>query len=136
VLTVTIAAPASGATRWEVLEAIHWVENPSNTTRPGRFGELGPYQFRELTWRMHTKKPFALANDRQHADVVAVRHYEWLRRGLEAAGLEATSYNIALAWNSGLAAVVRGRAPGAAHEYAVRVANIAAHLGRTQMAGQ
>lgn len=137
VLTAAAAPRAAQAgSRWELLEAIHWVENPSNSPKPGRFGELGPYQFRELTWRAYTKKPFSLALDRAQADKVAVAHYEWLRRGLEAAGVPATPYNIALAWNSGLSAVVNGRAPGAAHDYAARVTNIAAHLARAQVAGQ
>jgi hypothetical protein len=138
ILAVTAGWPfaAKASPRWELLEAIHWVENPSNTTRPGRFGELGPYQFREATWRFHTKKPFSLAVDRKQADVVAVAHYEWLRRHLAAAGMEPTAYNIALAWNSGLTAVLNGRAPEASHNYAARVTNIAAHIARAQLAGQ
>ena len=46
------------------------------------------------------------------ADVeVAVKHYEWIRRGLVAAGMEPSTYNIALAWNSGLQAATSRRAP-------------------------
>ncbi|QYM80301.1 hypothetical protein K0B96_06715 [Horticoccus luteus] len=127
---------AQAGTRWEVLEAIHWVENPSNSTRPGRFGELGPYQFRENTWRLHTTKPFRWALERKQADEVAVKHYEWLRRGLEAAGIEASPYNIALAWNSGLDAVITGRAPSAAHHYADRVTNMATQIGRSALANR
>ena len=119
---------ASASERWVTLQAINWVENPHNSTRVGPRGELGPYQFRPSTWRMHTKKPFALAVERQAADDVAVRHYEWLKRGLESNGIEATPYNIALAWNAGLDQVVNGRAPTAAHEYASQVNNLVAHL--------
>ena len=119
---------AFASERWETLQAINWVENPRNSTRVGPRGELGPYQFRPSTWRMHTKKPFALAVERQAADDVAVRHYEWLKRGLESNGIEATPYNIALAWNAGLDRVVNGRAPAAAYEYASQVNNLVAHL--------
>jgi hypothetical protein len=114
--------------RWATLEAIHQLENPHNSPRPGPFGELGPYQFRSSTWQMHTSTPFSRALDRQTSDEIAVRHYEWLKRGLEAAKVPATPYNIALAWNGGLSAAIAGSSPRVAHDYARRVANMAATL--------
>ena len=117
------AAPAPS--RWATLEAIHQLENPTNRTTPGTFGELGAYQFRESTWRMHTTTPFALANDRKTSDLVAVKHYEFLRQRLLQAGLPASVYNIALGWNGGIEAVVQGRSPAVAHDYAERASNIA-----------
>jgi hypothetical protein len=122
VLGFTIKTEASD--RWETLRAINWVENPTNQTRVGRFGELGPYQFRPATWRMHTTKPFSLAIQRAAADEVAVMHYEWIKRTLEQAGVAATSFNIAMAWNCGVDAVLSGRAPDVSYNYAVRVANL------------
>ena len=119
---------ASASERWVTLQAINWVENPHNSTRVGPRGELGPYQFRPSTWRMHTRKPFALAVQRQAADEVAVRHYEWLKRGLESNGIDATPYNIAMAWNAGLDQVVNGRVPASAQEYASQVNNLVEHL--------
>lgn len=119
-----LPAAVHASTRAETLEAIRAVENPRNLARPGKFGELGAYQFRRATWRMHTDLPFERAVDRAVAEEVAVQHYEWLRRGLLRNGLPATPYNIALAWNSGLSAVVRGRASAAAHNYAERVNNL------------
>jgi hypothetical protein len=77
---------------------------------------------------MHTRKPFALAVQRQTADEVAVQHYEWLKRGLESNGIDATPYNIALAWNAGLDRVVNGRAPASAQEYASQVSNMVQNL--------
>lgn len=118
--------------RAAMLEAIHNLENPRNLTRPGRHGELGAYQFRATTWRMHTQAPFRQALDRATSDEVAVKHYEWLRRGLTAAGVPATSYNIALAWNAGLEGTIRGTAPRAAHYYAERAANLALVFNRAQ----
>ena len=121
-LGFTITARASD--RWETLRAINWVENPTNQTHVGRFGELGPYQFRSGTWRMHTDKPFSLAVDRAAADEVAVKHYEWIKRTLEHAGVEANAFNIALSWNCGVDAVLSGRAPSVSYSYAERVTNL------------
>lgn len=115
--------------RWATLEAIHQLENPRNVKRPGPCGELGAYQFRASTWRMHTTTPFERALDRRISDLVATRHYEWLKRGLEQARLPASPYNIALAWNGGLKAAIAGRSPLAAREYAGRAANLADALG-------
>ena len=75
---------------------------------------------------MYTNVPFAQALDREMSDAVAVKHYEWLKRGLESAGMPATPYNIALAWNGGLAAATAGTSPSVAHRYAERAANLAA----------
>jgi hypothetical protein len=129
-----LATVASASDRWETLQAIHWVENPTESTRPGPFGELGAYQFRRTTWHMHTKEPFHLANHRATADKVAVEHYEWLRRGLIRNGITASPYNIALAWNAGLTAVVKGRIPAASRSYASRVNNLVVDLKTRQLA--
>lgn len=110
--------------RWETLRAINWVENPTNHTRTGRFGELGPYQFRPATWRMHTKKPFRQAVERESADEIAVKHYEWIKRTLEQGGVDATAFNIAMAWNSGVDNVLNGRVPAVSYDYATRVTNL------------
>lgn len=122
ILGFTIKAGASD--RWETLRAINWVENPTNQTRVGRYGELGPYQFRPATWRMHTDKPFSMATQRALADEVAVKHYEWIRRALVQAGAEANTFNIAMAWNCGVDAVLSGRAPSVSYNYAERVSNL------------
>lgn len=120
--------PVTAAQRADILQAIHWVENPRNVTKPGPRGELGAYQFRESTWRMHTKLPFRYAAEKVHADPVAVRHYDWIARGLIRNGMKVTPYNVALAWNGGLSATVRRRAPATAHRYAERVQNLAGEL--------
>jgi hypothetical protein len=114
--------------RAETLLSIHWVENPSDSPRPGSCGELGAYQFRADTWRMHTDQPFAQAIDRRLSDEIAVRHYEWLKATLARGGVEPTTYNIALAWNAGVNAVLKGRAPAIAHDYATRVNNLATDM--------
>lgn len=132
-LMLCVGVLAVGATdRHSTLEAIRNLENPRSLTRPGPRGELGPYQFRAATWRMHTALPFAHALDRETSDRVAVQHFEWIKRGLAEAGLAVTPYNIALAWNGGLAAAVAGKSPRVAHRYAERAANLAGALHAEQ----
>lgn len=115
---------AAASERSATLHAINMVENPTNHTRPGSRGELGPYQFLPHTWRMHTRVPFRQAIAREHSDAVAVKHYEWIKDGLVAAGIDPNPYNIALAWNCGLGAVTAGRIPTVSYSYAERVQNL------------
>jgi hypothetical protein len=129
-----LAVVAQAADRWETLEAIHWVENPHNSTRLGSHGELGPYQFRQSTWRMYSRRPFYEAINRQYSDEVAIKHYEWLKVGLENSGREATPYNIAMAWNAGLDAVISNRIPSASRAYAEQVQNLVEAVKRNELA--
>jgi len=133
-MLVCIAGSLRATEQWETLQAIHLIENPRNTPQPGAHGELGAYQFRQSTWRMHTRKPFRHALIRVHADQVAVAHYEWLSRQLRRNGVPASTYNIAMAWNAGIGAVVSGRVPRASRQYAQRVVNIARDLERSTIA--
>lgn len=121
---IASASIAAAADRDSILEAIRLIENPREVTTPGPRGELGRYQFRESTWRMHTSRPFAHANIRAAADAVAVLHYEWIKGQLAKAGIEPTPYRIALAWNAGVSAAMSGRAPARAARYAERVINL------------
>lgn len=123
-LVLCAALPAAAGDRADTLRAINLVENPTNHTRRGSKGELGPYQFRVQTWRMHTRKPFSLAVVREHADEVAIKHYEWIKRGLTDSGIDPNPFNIAMAWNSGLGAVTNGRVPTVTYNYAERVHNL------------
>lgn len=133
VALVASVVSAHAASRWATLEAIHVLENPRNSPRPGPYGELGAYQFRLTTWRMHTSLPFSRALDRRYSDLIAVEHYEYLKRQLEAAHVPATPYNIALAWNGGLSGAISGKAPRAAHDYARRAENLAATFDHRQL---
>jgi hypothetical protein len=126
------APRAAASDRWETLRAINWVENPTNHSRYGSKGELGPYQFRSGTWRMHTKRPFTQAVQREAADEVAVAHYEWIKDRLEEAGVEASIFNIAMAWNCGVSAVIKGRAPVVSFHYAEQVVNLVEQQKREQ----
>jgi hypothetical protein len=129
-LVLGVSTTAAAADRAQVLRAIHQVENPTDRTQPGPRGELGAYQFRRSTWKMHSSEPFSRANERALADDVAAKHYDWICRGLLAAGMEPSVYNIALAWNCGLQAATTQRAPRSSHRYALRVANLVAEAER------
>jgi hypothetical protein len=133
-LSLSAAGVARASERWATLEAIHQLENPSDSPRPGSLGELGAYQFREETWKMHTMAPFSRALDRRSSDAVAVKHYDWLKAELEKRGIEASPFRIALAWNGGLRAAVREHPPAVAIEYAVRAANLAADFEKGETA--
>lgn len=130
------ALPNTLPERQDVLDAIHQVENPNNVRRPGPAGELGAYQFRRETWQMYTGRPFHDALDRQCSDIVATRHYDWLIRYLVRGGKSPTTYNIALAWNAGLGAVLRGRIPASSHRYAERVVNLVEDAGTPDFLGR
>lgn len=130
------ADPAADARRRATLEAIHQIENPRELIRPGLYGELGAYQFRRTTWEMHTKAPFGMAINRSVSDQVALLHYDWISRGLAAAGKPVTPYHVALAWNAGLRSAISGRAPPSALAYAERAANLTVALERERLGPQ
>lgn len=135
-LAFSCLAPAAAlaSERWATLEAIHQLENPGNSDEPGALGELGPYQFREDTWKMHTTAPFSRALDRRSADAVAVKHYEWIKAELERRGIAATPYRVALAWNGGIRAVFVEHPSAVAVDYASRAANLAAYFEKSEVA--
>jgi hypothetical protein len=135
VLTFLSATTGAFATeRWATLEAIHQLENPRDSDLPGNLGELGAYQFREQTWKMHTAAPFRRALDRRSSDAVAVKHYDWIKAELEKRGITVTPYMIALAWNGGIKAVLEGHPPAPAVDYASRAANLALYFEKSELA--
>lgn len=129
--SASISLCAVEADRSATLEAIHTLENPWNLTRRGPCGELGPYQFREQTWRAYTTEPFSRAIEIPISNLVAQRHYEWLRDRLGQARIPPTTYNIALAWNCGLTTAITGHASRRAHDYAQRAVNLAGYFSRS-----
>ena len=118
----------------DFLYAIRQVESGDRYDGPaGRCGELGAYQFRRQVWCHYTGEPFEEART-PYADDVALRHYEWIARSLKAAGMPATPWNIAAAWNCGLAAVRSGRLSRATRDYATRVENLVASHAEARLA--
>jgi len=108
------------------LKAVAEVETGGNPRAVGRHGERGLYQFTYATWRRHSSRPFTDAHNPRVAHDVAVRHFVWLHDRLTAAGREPDAYQMAVAWNGGVARAISGKAPRTTRSYATRVANIAA----------
>lgn len=112
-----------------ILCGIRIVETQDSPCPPrGKLGERGAYQFRRSTWNLHTSSSFDLAENREVANTVAKRHYAWIQAQLKANGLDPSPYNVALAWNAGVNAVIRGKVPNVAYDYATRVINIASTI--------
>ena len=135
-LLVWVAAAISAAADSQedaFLGATRLRESKDQDWMTGQFGERGSYQFRRSTWRLHTRASFDLAYNREVADSVAHRHYQWLVKTLQRNGIPATAYNIACAWNGGAGNVARGTVSGAAREYAECVNNLTVETLRRQV---
>ena len=130
----TAAVPDFG----EMLECLAQLETgTTDLRRPcakiGRRGERSAWQISPQVWAVYCSAPFALASsDAQLASVVATAHLQWLRKGLERDDKPATPYNLALAWNAGLGAVLTGKAPPGAHDYAARAEALYESLTRSE----
>ncbi len=114
------------------LSATRLRESKNQDWMTGRFGERGSYQFRHSTWRLHTRASFELAYNREVANSVAHRHYQWLVKRLKECGVPATPYNMACAWNAGAGNVARGNLSRAAREYGECVNNLTAETLQRQ----
>jgi hypothetical protein len=113
------------------LDATREIENWDG--RDGRHGERGAYGIRAAAWRQHMgDMDFALARQERWGRECARRHVSWLQRELDRSGIHPGAFNVALAYNAGLARVQGGHVPDRAYSYAQRVTN----LYRTQRAAQ
>jgi hypothetical protein len=105
------------------LDATREIENWQG--RDGRHGERGAYGIRAACWAQHMgDMDFALARQERWGRECARRHVRWLQRELHAAGIDPSPYNVALAYNAGLARVLTGRIPASAYDYANRLTNL------------
>ncbi len=124
------AAEAFSLDEARLLAAIAHVETGTvNLARPvrrvGRAGERSAWQFTPATWRRYTRTEFTQAStDATLAHLVAQLHLRYLRVELETRGQLVNPYTLALAWNAGLAGVLKNRAGFPARDYAERVDNI------------
>lgn len=83
----------------------------------------GAYAIQLKTWRQHTRMPWALASDKQHADHVAALHLAWLSRSLAADGWPVNAYTLGGAWRWGLEGF-KARAALGRVDYGERVWNL------------
>jgi hypothetical protein len=107
-----------------ILAAIRLVETHNNPRMVGNLGERGAYQFRYTTWKQHTNNSFKQAHNPKEANKIAKLHLNWIKTTLKKNGKPANNYNIALAWNAGVNAVVTNRINRNSKDYAQRVSNI------------
>lgn len=97
-----------------LLKAISMVESGGNTHMIGSHGELGEYQM----------TPAVVAKQGGHTAVEAAKDMRERADALVRAGIAPLPFNLALARNAGVGAVIRGRAPVRSYQYAVRVRNL------------
>lgn len=117
-----------------LVEAIAMVESGSDDLAVGvltRGGEraLGRYQMLPSTWRDRTDWPVEYAHQHLKAQVVAVKHIQWLRKVLEKRLGEGqvTNYHLIIAWRYGHAYVGRVETRDQftlRQQYATRVKNM------------
>jgi hypothetical protein len=131
VFLLLVSTGLSQTDRETFLKVINMVENPGNKRTPGRHGELGPYQFRQTTWKQHTSIPFSQACEPAVSRLVAGFHYDWLVGQLRNLGLAVTDYNLAKAWNMGVTAVRLNRRSS---DYPERVTNLCHALSSERLA--
>lgn len=103
-----------------LLKAISLVESGGRDDVVGRHGELGRFQM----------TPAVVASCGGYREREALRNLRLIERQFEHAGIAPLPFNVALAWNAGLGAVQRGRAPVASYDYARRVCNTLERLER------
>lgn len=121
ILTIVAAqhapAPINEVDVGRLLEAIRQIEG-HRWSDPG-----GAYAIQEPTWRQHSRLPYRLASDPQHARWVAGLHLAWLSRSLAGAGWPVNAYTLAGAWRWGLEGFMR-RARTGRVEYGERAWNL------------
>lgn len=123
-LTFGLFANAYAVDTAVFLCAIAEVEGNS-TTKIGLYGERSRFQFTGATWHSHSSMPFKAASatdaislaEQQH---VAEKHLAWLQKNLP----RPTVRRLAMAWNAGRGAVMRGEVSKATKDYGRRVQNI------------
>ncbi|MBX3749715.1 MAG: transglycosylase SLT domain-containing protein [Opitutaceae bacterium] len=121
----TVRAAGRNEADHRFLRAIREIETGNNPRAIGIDGEFTAYQFTRETWRDYTNiDPVEALRNPLIADGVAEDHLEFIRRQLRRAGLEASYYNAALAWNAGIGATIRGEARPTQHDYAKRVIHL------------
>lgn len=96
-----------------LLKAISLVETGGDPRAVGRLGERGAFQMMPAVRALHGGV----------GQAEAARHLKWLHRQLEHNNVDPLPFNLALAWNAGAGAVLRGQAPMASYDYAQRVEN-------------
>ncbi len=123
-LLLVIPASAEPLDIERFLSALRMVET-GNHVRDGAHGERGPWQVTAAVWSMHMPETsFAEARQEGVARACAAKHVALLCSQLRESGCDDNAFNIALAWNAGLARTLAGRAPLSSYDHALRVWNL------------
>lgn len=102
------------------LHALSLVESGGNAAAVGRRGERGAFQM----------MPAVVAECGGYGERQAAAKLRLLARELEHAGVDPQPFNLALAWNAGLGAVLRARALTVSYQHAGRVCALFEQLSR------
>lgn len=115
-----------------IVLALAMVETPNGVpAKPGPHGETGRWQLTPAV-RHDRKLDLQLRGNNAPTDEqLATEHVRWLILSLEVRGVDATDFNIALAWNAGLSQACSGRAPEASYDFARRVSATIEEIERT-----
>jgi hypothetical protein len=121
--TLLVVSAQAGVDVERLVDALR--EREGYRGKPGALGEQGPWQLMPSTWAMHMPgRPISEARDAVQARVCALRHVRWLQAELARRCVDASVFNLAAAWNAGLASYVSGRAPVRAYRFAADVVAI------------
>lgn len=96
-----------------LLHAIALVETGGRAHVVGQAGERGAFQM----------TPAVVASAGGYSERHAAKELRRIEAVMLHANIDPSPYNLALAWNAGVGAVVRGRAPESSYDYAQRVRN-------------
>jgi hypothetical protein len=121
-----VPAFVSDLPAFDILEAIHEIENPTNSLVPGKHHEQGPFQFTLDAWRDVTVLPFIpqFTCNYDIAQAVALKRVRFIEEEFVKHGVRPSVFMVAVAWNAGLKAAIGGPIPESSVDYANRVVNL------------
>ncbi len=121
IFVLAAALPSAlAASSDRLLAAISQVESGDRDDAVGRRGERSRYQLSERVWLHFSSLPFSRGDDPGFSRDVALAYLGWIEAQLRLHRRPATPYEMALAWNAGVAG---SRRPSSrARDYAERVA--------------
>jgi hypothetical protein len=91
------AAKLSASDDLFFLQAISAVESGDCDTAVGPCGAVGRFQMLPTTWAQHTDWPVSDATKRLRAEIVALRHLQWLKKAMDTD----VYWSLAAGWKSG-----------------------------------
>jgi hypothetical protein len=109
-----------------LLTAISMVETGGDKNAVGSRGERGEFAM----------IPSVVAQHGGYTRKDAESHAVLVQKRLVANKIDPNPFNIALAWNAGIGAVIRGNAPVKSYQYAVRVNNLYESITRGRKEGR